>query len=121
SARSCRRLGIQRPRTSEASSTAWPTSSTRPPRAQPAEASTDRSTRVRLLDAGRPWLPAALCAAALATASSAAPVIAAPPIEAATAGGSVRALVIGIDHYQNPQTAPPLDGAVADARDLAET
>lgn len=33
-------------------------------------------------------------------------------------GGEVRALVIGIDHYQGE---PPLRGAVADARDIATT
>lgn len=37
----------------------------------------------------------------------------------AVKGGAVRALVIGIDTYGNPQSVAPLDGAVADARDIA--
>ena len=75
---------------------------------------------MRLSDGGRPWLATVLCAVVLAGAAVG-PAGAGPPIETATDGGTVRALVIGIDHYQNPQTAPPLDGAVADARDLAQT
>lgn len=36
-------------------------------------------------------------------------------------GGRTLALVIGIDHYQNSKIAPVLKGAVADAKDLAQT
>lgn len=63
-------------------------------------------------------LPAALVWAAFFVASGPSMLFAASPLEAAN-GGVVRALVIGIDNYRNSQSVPPLDGAVADARDLA--
>lgn len=37
------------------------------------------------------------------------------------AGGAIRAVVIGIDTYKNPDVAPPLRGAVADAEDIARS
>ena len=45
---------------------------------------------------------------------------ASPPIRS-PGSGTVRALIIGIDNYRNPRAASPLDGAVADARDIAGT
>lgn len=41
-------------------------------------------------------------------------------LEAAVSGGAIRALLVGIDSYKHADVAPPLNGAVADARDLAD-
>jgi hypothetical protein len=43
---------------------------------------------------------------------------ASPPIQS-HGNGAVRGLIIGIDNYRNSLVASPLDGAVADARDIA--
>lgn len=70
------------------------------------------STRRRV-----PTVPARLLLAGLLVLLGSANTFAAFSLEAAR-GGVVRALVIGIDNYRNPQAAPPLDGALADAHDL---
>ena len=41
-------------------------------------------------------------------------------LETATTGGTIRALLVGIDSYKHPDVAPTLGGAIADARDLAD-
>ncbi|NJO34216.1 MAG: caspase family protein, partial [Rhodospirillales bacterium] len=73
------------------------------------------------MEAMHRWVPtvsARLLLTGLLFLFSATTTFAASPLEAA-GGGAVRALVIGIDNYRNVHVAPPLDGAVADARDLA--
>ncbi|MEQ1578073.1 MAG: caspase family protein [Hyphomicrobium sp.] len=42
-------------------------------------------------------------------------------LQAPGQGGRILALVIGIDHYKNTKIAPVLNGAVADANDIAAT
>ena len=72
----------------------------------------------------RPWThwPAAIVSAMTLTGLAIPTVLGdAARLSAAAPNGRVLALVVGVDHYQNPRIAPTLNGAVADAKDLANS